>query len=232
MNAIITGATKGIGKAIALKLAHAGYNLALCSRSQQDIDIFCKYLESRFQIKAIGLETDLSNPDEIHRFVNYVQQHFETSDVLVNNAGVYYPATLLEENEHLLLSQMQINLYAPYYLCKFFGRIMKEKGKGNIINICSVASKKPVVAAGSYSVTKAALLCLTSVLREELMQDNVKVTAIVPGSTLTESWGETSLDKKLFIDPEDIAEAVLQCLRLSNGANLDEIVISPVKGQI
>jgi len=109
---------------------------------------------------------------------------------------------------------------------------MRSKRSGHIINICSVAAIKPVVSAGAYSVTKFALLGLTRVLREELMPYHVKVTAILPGSTLTESWGETIEDESRFVATSDIASAVLNCLQMSHGCNVDELLIRPVKGEL
>ncbi|WP_207428013.1 SDR family oxidoreductase [Pedobacter sp. SYSU D00535] len=233
MNAVITGATKGMGRTIAVKLAQAGFNLILCSRSQHEIDDFCQELiAANPQIIASGLKTDCSNPAEVKRFANFVQQQFETVHVLINNVGVFHPASILDEEEDVLATQMQVNFNTAYVLCRAFGRKMREHKAGHIINICSVAALNPVVAAGSYSVTKAALLSLTKVLREELMEHKVKVTAIHPGSTLTNSWEGTSIPPDRFIAAEDVAETVLACLRMSPGANPDEIVIRPLEGNL
>jgi short-subunit dehydrogenase len=107
---------------------------------------------------------------------------------------------------------------------------MRAAGAGHIINICSVAGLEPVVAAGSYSVTKYALMGLTKVLREELKPAGVKVTAIIPGATLTHSWEGTDIAPEHFIQPEDIASGVLACLQMSAGANIEELVIKPQSG--
>jgi short-subunit dehydrogenase len=109
---------------------------------------------------------------------------------------------------------------------------MRDRSSGHIINIASIAAIKPIVTAGSYSVTKFALLGLTRVLREELMQYNVKVTAILPGSTLTASWDGTTLPSGRFVLPEDVANAVLMSLQASAGAQVDEVIIRPVQGEI
>jgi short-subunit dehydrogenase len=109
---------------------------------------------------------------------------------------------------------------------------MREQKSGYIINICSIAALSPVAEAGSYTVTKFALHGLTKVLRLELMRHNVKVTAILPGSTLTSYWEGTTLPEDCFVAAEDIANAVMYCLNTKGGANPDEIVISPLSGQI
>jgi len=232
MNAIITGATKGMGRAIALKLAEDGYNIATCARSQADLDDLCEEIKQKFPVHAIGLETDCSNFAQLERFTDFVQQHFQTVEVLVNNAGMFIPATILDEPDELLQKQMQVNLFAAHTLSRVFGRKMRERRSGHIFNICSIASIQPVVSAGSYTVTKMALLGLTKVLREELMPYEVKVTAILPGSTLTSSWDGTDLPADRFVLASDVAQTISAALKMSKGANVDEIVISPVLGQI
>jgi 3-oxoacyl-[acyl-carrier protein] reductase len=104
-------------------------------------------------------------------------------DVLINNAGLYIPSELMNEDERCLERQMQVNVFAPHFLSKFFAAKMIDQGKGHIINICSIASLEPVTRAGSYSISKTALLGLTKALREELRPAGVKVTAVLPGST-------------------------------------------------
>ena len=232
MNAIITGATKGIGRAIALILADAGYNIAICARSQPDIDDLCNEIKETYQVQAIGLQTDCSNSSQLNHFADFVQQHFPTVEVLVNNAGMYIPGTILDEPDNLLQEQLQLNLFAAHSLCRIFGKKMRENKNGHIFNICSIAAIKPVVTAGSYTVTKVALLGLTRVLRDELMPYNVKVTAILPGSTLTASWEGTDLPPDRFVTASDVANAILASLKMSKGANVDEVVIRPLKGEI
>lgn len=233
MNAVVTGATKGIGKAISRRLAHAGYNLAVCSRKQADIDIFRdELLQINAKISVAGIQADCADPQQVHRFADFVQQHFPVVDVLINNVGTYIPATILDEEEETMRLQMQLNFNTAYHLCRVLGRKMRDNKKGHIINICSVAALKPVVSAGSYSVTKIALLGLTRTLREELMPHNVKVTAILPGSTLTDSWAGTDLPAERFVAADDVASAVLNALQASAGCNIDELVIRPVRGEI
>ena len=233
MNAIITGATKGIGKAIAMHFAANNYNLVLCARNLNDLQTLQQELKSKhagldFYIK----KTDCSNAEELEMFADFVQKHFDFTDVLVNNAGLYIPSSLFDEGDNVLEQQMQTNVYAPGYLCKVFGKQMKNQGKGHIFNICSIASIKPFVNAASYSVTKFALLGLTKVLREELMPYGVNVTAVLPGATLTDSWAGTTLPAERFVNPDDVASCIINCLNMSAGANVDEIIIRPLKGEI
>lgn len=233
MNAIVTGATKGIGRAISFALAANNYDLFLCSRHATElISMQDELKEKNPNVKVFTSVTDCGNLADVKQFAEDVSKHIGSADVLVNNAGLYLPSTILNEDDETLDKQLNINLLAPHYLCKFFGRKMREKRSGYIFNICSIASINPVTAAGSYSVTKFALLGLTKVLREELMEFGVKVTALLPGSTLTGSWKGTTLPPERFVDPQDIADVLITCLKTSKGGNIDQLIIRPTRGDI
>ncbi|WP_316812080.1 SDR family oxidoreductase [Pedobacter heparinus] len=228
MNAIITGATRGIGKAIALKLAEHGYNLAIGARNSQELESFAEELKYT-GARVLALKADFSVKEEAYAFCEAVQEQFGNADVLVNNAGTYLPGLLLDETDDKLELQLDLNLKAAYYLAKYFGKIMREQQSGHIFNICSIASKEVVENGGSYSVTKSALLSLNDVLRQELSKYNVKVTAILPGSTLTSSWEGTTIPAERFVQPEDIASTLYTILNLSKGVNVDEIILKPLQ---
>lgn len=233
MNALVTGASKGIGKAIAQQLAANNYNLVLCARNLSDLEIFSAELGAQFpQIKIHTIVTDCEKQEEVKALADCVNQYVPIVDVLINNVGLYIPINLLDEEEDTLGRQMQVNVYAAHYLSAFFGKKMRELKRGHIFNICSIAGIQPFVNSGSYCVSKYALLGLTKVLREELMEHHVRVTAVLPGATLTNSWSGTDLPKDRFVAPEDVASAVINCLRMTEGANVDEILIRPLKGNI
>jgi 3-oxoacyl-[acyl-carrier protein] reductase len=226
MNALVTGATKGIGRAISKKLAENGYNLAICARNEEKLKEFALELEA-LGVNVIYLTTDCSDKQAVHRFCEFTAREMGPIDVLVNNAGAFLPGALLDEAEENFDLQLLLNLNAPYIFSKFFGKVMRDRRSGHIFNICSVASKEIVINAGSYTVTKAALLSLNNVLRQELASYNVKVTAILPGSTFTASWEGTVLPKEQFVQPEDIANTIDTILKLSVGVNVDEVIIKP-----
>nr|WP_121271077.1 SDR family oxidoreductase [Pedobacter schmidteae] len=228
MNAVITGATRGIGKAIAIRLAEHGYNLAVCSRNSSELERFEKELQYT-GAKILTWQADCSVKEEVYAFCDAVNAQMGKVDVLVNNAGMYLPGSLLDEADDQLEKQLNLNLNAAYYLSKYFGKMMREQQSGHIFNICSVASKAVVENGGSYSVTKSALLSLNDVLRQELSKYNVKVSAILPGSTLTSSWEGTNIPSERFVQPEDIASALYTILNLSEGVNVDEIVLKPLQ---
>jgi 3-oxoacyl-[acyl-carrier protein] reductase len=226
MNALITGATKGIGRAIALRLAKEGYNLAVCARNEHDLQVLAQEL-SAYDVRVIYLATDCSDREAVQRFCEFTATSLGALDVLVNNAGAFLPGPILDEPEGNLGFQLLLNLNAAYHFSRFFGKVMRDRQSGHIFNICSIASKEYVKNAGSYSVTKAALLSLNHVLRQELAPYNVGVTAIIPGSTLTASWEGTLIPKEQFVQPEDIAETINTILNLSVGVNVDEVILRP-----
>ena len=233
MNAIVTGTTKGIGSAIVRQLAAHNFNIVLCSRNQQELDAQLAELREAYpKLRFYGMKADMENMTDVKEFAKFSLKCLGSADVLVNNAGLYIPSDVLQEEESSLERQMKVNVYAPHYLSKFIAESMKLKSAGHIFNICSIASVKPVINAGSYSISKAALLSLSKVLREALMPFGIKVTAILPGATLTDSWAGTTLPSERFIAPEDVASSIINCLQMSAGANVEEIIIRPLKGEI
>lgn len=233
MNALITGATQGIGKAIATAFAKANINLAICARNGHELSSVKEaLLQNNPQIKVFVCVADCSVPEEVRRFAAEAEQELQSIQIIVNNAGLFLPSQILDEPEDNLQKQLDLNLLAGYELYRFFGKKLMAARAGHIFNICSVASKKVVVNAGSYSVTKFAQLGLNHVMREEMKAHQVKVTAILPGSTLTNSWAGTSIPTEKFIQAEDVAAAVIYCLNRSAGANVDELIIQTATREI
>jgi len=227
MKAVITGATKGIGRAIATKLAQNGYDLVLVARGLDELERLRQEL-TPYGNAIFTQVADCSIKEEVYAFLNSTAVDFDNVAVLVNNVGIFLPGSMLDEDDETFEKQQHINTNACYYMGKFFGKKMRSAKRGHIFNICSVASKAPVKNGGSYSVTKAAMLSLNHVLRQELAPHNVKVTAFLPGSTKTSSWEGTTIPDEKFVQPEDIAETLFTILNLSKGVNVDEVSITPL----
>lgn len=232
-NALITGATKGMGRAVAIALAKEGINLAVNSRNADDLVAFKTELQQiNPQIKVFTAVTDGSNREQLLQFAKEAQQELGHISIIVNNLGMYKYSKILDDEQGLFTQMVNTNLMPAYELYRFFGKDMIAQGNGHFFNICSVASLNPVVEAGTYSVTKAALLSLTNTMRLEMQEHGIKVTAVIPGSTLTDSWKGQQVDKNLMVLPEDVAAAIVTIYKMSIGANVDEIIIKPAKGQL
>jgi len=232
-NALITAATKGIGRAVAIAFATEGINLAICARNEKDLSAFkAELLAINPNIKILTAATDVSVKADLLQFAGKAEQELGFISIIVNNAGIYEYSSILDDGDDTFLKSVNTNLAPAYELYRYFGKTMIAKSEGHIFNICSVASLNPIAEAGTYSVTKFALLGLTKVMRLEMQQHNVKVTAIVPGSTLTDSWKGVKVEKDTMVLPQDIASAIINIYKMSPGANVDEMIIKPAGGQI
>lgn len=227
MNVVITGASRGIGKAIAEKFAAHHHSVLVCSRDIKKLE------ELRQNHPSIAVfSCDMGVKEEVRKFSRFVQSHFSKVDVLINNAGIFLPGKITEEEDGILEQQIATNLYSAYYLTKELAPAMTAEKKGFIINMCSIASIKAYENGGSYSISKFALLGFSKTLREELKPHNIKVTSILPGATLTDSWCGTDLPEDRFSKPEDIADLVYAITQLSGNTVVEEIVIRPQLGDI
>jgi 3-oxoacyl-[acyl-carrier protein] reductase len=227
--ALVTGATKGMGRSIVGMLAAEGYHLFITARSEADLmDLKRNLLEAHPGVIVHHAVCDCADQQQVAALIRAVDEVFAQLDVLVNNVGIYRQVSLLEETLTDFELQWQVNFRTAYTLSRHFGKKMRDLGSGHIFHISSVASRKPVAAAGSYTVTKYALAGLNAVLRTELGAYGVKVTEIIPGATLTASWEGVDVQEDRFVAADDIAVAIRACLQMSGGANIEEIVLKPV----
>ena len=232
-NAVITGAGKGIGKAIALSLAKAGYNLAICSRTLDDLEKLQKEIEIlNPNIRVLVKKTDLGKKTEVFEFAKFVKSGFDDLDVLINNAGIFLPGSVLDEDDGSIETTMNINVYSAYHLTRQLMDLIKNNHHGHIFNMCSIASFMAYANGGSYTISKFALLGFSKVLREELKTEGIKVTSIMPGATWSHSWKGADLPDSRLMKPEDIAETVMSALRMSPSAVVEEIIIRPQLGDL
>lgn len=227
MNIVITGASRGIGKAIVEKFAKESHRVIVCSRDE------AKLAELKNNNDNITtFVCDVSKKDEIIKFGYFVLSEFDNVHILINNAGIFLPGKILQEENGVLEQTINTNLYSAYYLTKIIAPKMMKQNNGFIFNMCSVASLKAYENGGSYSISKFALLGFSKTLREELKQHNIKVTSIMPGATFTDSWNGTDLPESRFSKPEDIADLVYAITQLSALSVVEEIVIRPQLGDI
>lgn len=232
MNVVITGANKGIGKAIAIKFASCGYNLFLCARNlellnETALEIQAKYPSVKIKVKSV----DLSEKSEVISFAEWCLHH-AIPDILVNNAGVYLPGNTIDESENNLELMMNTNLYSAYHLTRKLVPQMIRNGGGHIFNMCSIASLHAYDGGGGYSISKYALNGFSQNLRHELKSTRIKVTTVFPGAVLTDSWGNFDNSNGRIMESEDIAAMVYAASNLTSQAVVEEIVLRPQLGDL
>lgn len=232
MNIIITGASKGIGFAIAKAFAAAGHNLYLTSKTPADLANAAADLQKAFPaVKVEFVHADLSIKGQVHCFSEWVLAK-TTPDVLVNNAGYFLPGQLQDEPEGQLEAQMNANLFSAYHLTRDLLPAMLKVKQGHIFNICSIASLQAYPFGGSYSISKYALLGFSANLRLELKDKGIKVTAVCPGATYTNSWKGSGVQEDRIMEADDIAKMIYAATQLSPQAVVEDIVLRPQLGDL
>jgi short-subunit dehydrogenase len=231
--ALITGGTKGIGKALIEKFALQGFDILTCARNASELESLKSTIYALNEnIEIITCVADLSTKKGREVVIQKYTSLNRVVDVLVNNAGLFVMGQIHNEAEGILENQIQTNLMSAYDISRGIIPGMLSKKQGTIFNICSTASILPYVSGGSYCISKFALLGMTKVLREEMKEHNIRVTAVLPGATLTASWEGVDLPKERFMKPEDIADSIWGVYNLSNQTVVEELLLRPQLGDI
>lgn len=230
---VITGGTKGIGRAVAERFAQAGFDIVVCARKADELERLKTDFQKRFPSqKTYSMSADMADKNQVAAFAAFVRQIGQPVDVLVNNAGYFIPGSIATEKDGALEDMMNANLFSAYHMTRGLVDTMIAQKSGHIFNMCSIASIKAYANGGSYAVTKFALLGLSKCLREELKPFNIRVTAILPGATRTASWDGVDLPDERFMSAEDVAETVFAAYSLSGRSVVEEILIRPQLGDI
>jgi short-subunit dehydrogenase len=233
MNIVITGASKGIGRAIAEKFAAKGYSLFLCARNDKALAVLAEEIATANpQIAVHHRPCDVAVKAQLKSFADWVLSIAGTPTIVVNNAGIFEPGSVYNEADNLLEKMMAVNVYSAYYLSKYLLPPMMKAGTGHIFNMCSIASLQAYENGGSYSITKYALAGLSANLRHEMKNYGIKVTSIFPGAVYTDSWSGSGVSEDRIMTSMDIAELVYTCSQLSPQACVEEIVIRPQLGDL
>ncbi|MCU0401777.1 MAG: SDR family oxidoreductase [Algoriphagus sp.] len=229
---LVTGGTKGIGRAIIERFAGEGFDVFTCARNEVDLLALKKSLEEKHpEIQVLASVADLSKKEEVNRFADEVKS-IRIPDVLVNNTGIFLPGALHDEPDGNFEFMMQTNLFSAYYLSRAFVKEMITRRSGHIFSMGSIAGLTAYPNGGSYAVSKWAMLGMTKCLREELKPHQVKVTSILPGATLTDSWAGVDLPTERFVRAQDVAESVWAAYNLSPQTVVEEVIIRPQLGDI
>ncbi|MBF9220849.1 SDR family oxidoreductase [Hymenobacter ruricola] len=232
---VVTGGSKGIGRAVVSRFLRAGYPVATCARSAEDLAALTTALAD--EVPAGILHTrpaDLSQAADCAAFAAFVLGLGQPVEVLVNNAGAFVPGRLQDEPDDgsQLRQMLAVNLLSAYDVTLPLLPGFLARGRGHIFTICSTASITAYPNGGSYGIAKHALLGFTKNLREELKPSGVRVTAVLPGPTLTASWAGVELPAERFVQAEDVAEAVFGTYSLSPHAVVEELLIRPQLGDL
>lgn len=227
--AVITGATKGLGRATAEKFAREGFDLVVCARSEADLFDMKKTIESESGNRVHTFPADFGKKEDVAAFAVFVKKIAESVAVLVNNAGIYLPGDVTTEPEGRLERLLEVNLMSAYRLTR---SLLENCPPRHIFNVCSIASLQAYAGGGSYSISKFALLGFSKNLREELKPRGIKVTAILPGATWSDSWRGVDLPESRLMQASDIADMTWAAFNLSPSAVVEDIVLRPQLGDL
>lgn len=233
LKAVVSGASKGIGKAIADKLMAKGFDVAISARNETDLQNLKVTLEEKHpESQLFVLSADMSERSEVLRFGEWAKEQLGEIDVLVNNAGFFLPGLITEEEFGTLEQQINTNLYSAYYLTRALIEAMKAKKSGHVFNICSIASLMAYPNGGSYSISKFAMLGFSKVLREEMKPHGIRVTSVMPGAVLTASWAAYDGPEERLMKAEDVADLIWSIYSLSDRTVVEDVVLRPQLGDL
>jgi 3-oxoacyl-[acyl-carrier protein] reductase len=227
--AVVTGATEGIGRAIAFELGRAGARLAICARTEGNVRATVAALTAS-GIDAVGMGCDVSDPSAVAAFTSFVTAQRGTPQVLVNNAGIGRFRPLEELSLEDWDATMAVNVRSLFLTTRAFVPAMKQARSGTIVNIASLAGRNGLEGGTAYCASKHAVLGFSKALMLEVRKHNIRVVAICPGSVATpfmdkRSKSHTNRDRALSAD--DVARTVHAALALSDGAMVSELDIRP-----
>jgi short-subunit dehydrogenase len=232
MNAVITGASRGIGKAIARKFAAHGYGLFLCSRHEERLLKSAEEIKAEFPSVPIHAKAfDLSKKQQTQFLARWVLDQADSVDILVNNAGTFVPGNISDEPDGAFEEIIDVNLGSAYHLTRALLPKFLEQQSGHIFNMGSIAGLKAYPGGGSYSISKFALHGFSKNLRHELMPYGIKVTVLMSGAVYTDSWKGFVAEERIM-QADDIAQLVYTASQLSPQATVEEIVIRPQLGDV
>lgn len=216
-NALITGAGKGIGKAVAIALAKEGVNLILVSRTQNDIDQLASET-AQLGVKTLALSADVADINSINTAVEKALAEFKHIDILINSAGIASFGKFLELEPEAWERIIQVNLMGTYYTTRAIIPNMIERQTGDIINISSTAGLNGNALTSAYSASKFAVLGLTDSLMQEMRKHNIRVTALTPSTVATDMAKDLNLtdgNPEKVMQSEDMADLIIAQLKLN-----------------
>jgi 3-oxoacyl-[acyl-carrier protein] reductase len=226
--ALVTGASRGIGLAIAQRLGQLGARIALCGRHQDTLDAACARLRDQ-AIDALALTADVSRGDQVASLIEKTLVRFGAIDFLVNNAGIGRFGPVQEFTETEWDTVLDTNLKGVFLVSRAVAPSMISRGHGHIVNISSLAGKNSFAGGSLYCASKWGLLGLTFCMAEDLRAYGIRVTAICPGSVATEFGHPSSKNVQKMLQPHDVAHAVEMVITAEPQSFISEVVMRPTQ---
>ena len=227
--ALVTGSTRGIGRAIAAALIERGVNVAVSGRAETRAREVAEELTRRGPGRAVGIACDVRDPERCARLVAETVQAFGRLDALVNNAGVGHLKPVHELSLEEWHDQIETNLGGVFYCSRAAVPHLRATADGWIVNIASLAGKNAFAGGAGYNATKFGLVGMSEAMMLDLRYEGVRVSVIMPGSVQTEFGGRFSADKEWALQPEDVAAAVVQLLELPPRALVSRVEMRPTR---
>lgn len=212
-NAIITGGSRGIGFHTALNLAKEGVNVAIVGRDEKALEE-AKSGIAETGVEVIAISADVSNEAGVQSAVKEAGEKFASIDILINNAGIMGNGPFLESNTEDFEKMMQVNVFGMYHMLKAVLPGMVEQKSGDVVNIASVSGLRSGPGGSLYSATKFAVVGMTEGLLKEMRPHNIRVSYLTPSAVNTSLIGNTKLDEDTMTQPEDIADIIVNNLKI------------------
>jgi 3-oxoacyl-[acyl-carrier protein] reductase len=231
---LVTGGGRGIGRAVALRFAREGWNVAVMARSQEELAETAA-LVAKAGGKALAIEGDVSQEADGEAAVKRTEEAFGGIDVLVNNAGLFKVKAAHETSTALWRQILETNLSGPFFVTRAVIRGMLARKRGRaIVNVSSEAGKKGFAGSGAYCASKYGLCGFGDAIREELRPAGIRVINVLPGQVDTKAWDGCGLDldriglrRDKMMKPEQVADAIAHAV-LADGAVAEEILLKPI----
>lgn len=228
--AIITGGTKGIGRAIAEALVAAGANVSICARREDELQKAITQLNKLSDGRVTGTVCDVRDYAAVKELFNHTVKKFDGVDILINNAGIGLFTTVESMSPDDFRAVLETNVCGVFYCCHEAIPLMKQRGGGYIINISSLAGANPHPKMAAYNASKFGLNGFSEALMQEVRHDGIKVSYIMPGSVNTEFGGDEPDETKSWqLQPQDIARVVLDLLEHPSRSLASRVEIRPSK---
>src|SRR5438552_16901560 len=226
--ALITGASRGIGLAIASRLGRMGASVAICARTSDAVERAAAALREQ-GIRTLPIVADLTRTDDIERMMKEASDQLGEIEILVDNAGVGIFGPFHERSEADWDAVLGTNLKAVFLTSRAVASRMIRLGRGHIINISSLASKSAFPGGAVYCASKWGLMGLTACMAEDLRAHGIRVSVICPGSVATEFSPHAGRDPRTLLQPEDVAHAVAMLVTQSDGSFISEVDVRPLR---